>query len=802
MRHDLRFGLRTILSHRWFSAAVVVTLALGIGLNTMVFTLINAALFKPVPLPNGERLVAVGGRNMAEDNHGLWISYPDFRDYRAQQTSLETFEAGANEGAVLAEPGNPPQPFRMSRITSGLFNMLRMRPVLGREFLSSDDKAGAEPVLLIGYGVWKDRYGSSPSVIGRHVRVNEKPATIVGVMPEGFHFPNNEDLWMPLVPTPDLEKRANHALVPFALLKPGVSIAQAQSDLSRIAARLAAEYPDDKGMGVVVDDFHEHYNGGPIKRVFILMLAAVGFVLLIACANVANMMLSRALGRQREISIRAALGASRWRVVRQLLVESVLLSALGGVLGLGLSVLGISWFDLATQDVGKPYWVQFTMDYVVFAYFAGLCILTGFLFGLVPALRSSRVDLNSALKEGTRSAGTRRGGKLASLLVAAQFALTLVLLTGAGIFVRGFLQGLAINPTVPADHLLTAVVRLPKEHYADAAARLRFFQQLHSRIQAIPDVTSDGIASDLPGTGDTDRHIEVETTRLADPAHGPSAAFVLQSPGYFSTINLPLLLGRDFNETDGAPGRLSAIVTKEFKERYWPNAPAIGKRFRIYDKDKPTPEWISVIGVSANIVQNVSDTSHNPVFFLPYRQEAWDGMFVVLRTTGNPTSAAFALRAAVQGLDQDLPLFDVKTLTEAVEHQQWFLRVFGTLFSVFALIALAMASVGIYAVIAQATSRRTQEIGVRMALGATSRNILGLILKRGFIQLSIGLAIGLAVAFPATRLMAKLPFQGSQSNVVLLLALSLLLGAIGIFACWLPARRAATLDPLKAIRYE
>lgn len=802
MTNDLRFAWRMILSHRWFSAAVVVTLALGIGLNTMVFTLINAALFKPVPLPNGERLVAIGGRNIAEDNHGLWISYPDFRDYRAQQSSLETLEAGANEGAVLSEPGNPPQPFRMNRVTSGLFNMIRMRPILGREFLSTDDKQGAEPVVMIGYGVWKERYGGSPSVIGRHVRVNEKPATIIGVMPEGFRFPNNEDLWMPLVPTPDLEKRSNHSLVPFALLKPGVTIAQAQSDFTRIAARLATEYPEDKGMTVSVDDFHEHYNGGPIKRIFVLMLAAVGFVLLIACANVANMMLSRALGRQREISIRAALGASRWRVIRQLLVESVLLSMLGGALGLGLCALGVHWFDLATQNVGKPYWVLFTMDYVVFGYFAGLCLLTGLLFGLAPALRSSRVDLNTALKDGTRSTGTRQGGKLSSLLVAAQFALTLVLLTGAGIFVRSFIEGLAVNPMVPANHILTAVVRLPKEHYSDADARLRFFQQLHSRIQAIPGVVSDGIASDLPGTGDADTHIEIESTRLADPAHGPMASFILQSPGYFANIKLPLLRGRDFNENDGAPGRLSAVVTKEFAERHWPNEPAIGKRFRIYDKDKPTPEWISVIGVSANIVQNVNDTNPNPIFFLPYRQQAWDSMFVVVRTARDPASAAFALRAAVQSLDQDLPLFDVDPLQQVLRHSQWFLVVFGALFSSFALIALAMASVGIYAVIAQATIRRTQEIGVRLALGATSRNILGLILKRGFIQLTIGLAVGLAVAFPSARLMAKLPFQSSQSNVLLLLSVSSLLAVVGIFACWLPARRAAALDPLRAIHYE
>ena len=802
MTRDLRFALRMISSHRWFSAAVIATLALGIGLNTMVFTLVNAALFKAVPLPGGERLVAIQNRNLSHGNATIGTSYPDFRDYRAQASAFEALEAGTQERAVLSERGNPPRLYSMERVSSGLFEMLRLRPILGRGFLPGDDRPGAEPVVLLGFSVWKDRYGGAPSVLGRMVRVNEKPTTIIGVMPEGFKFPENQDVWMPLVSTPEMESRSHRSLQLFGILKRGTVITQANANLEGIARRLAAQHPEaDKGVDVAIETFQQRYNGGPIRLVFLLMQAAVGFVLLIACANVANMMLSRALSRQRELSIRAAMGASRWQVVRQLLIESVLLSALGGVLGLALAALGVHWFDLGSQDVGKPYWVEFTMDYAVFGYFAGLCVFSGLLFGLVPALRSSRVDLVTALKDGTRCAGTRRGGRLASLLVVLQFSLTLVLLTGAGVFVRSFLEHESLNRWAPADRLLTAHIVLPQAHYADTEVRQRFFEQLLPRLRAIPGVMRVAIGSNLPGMGAGERRIEIEHTAIPDPAHGPSAAVLVQSPGYFDTINLPILRGPDFNDTDGATGRRAAIVSREFAERYWPHQTAIGKRFRFYSHDKPG-EWIAVIGVSANMVQQPDEASPNPLLFLPYRQEGYDSMLLLVRCSGNASAAASAVRAAVQKVDQDLPLSEVRTLREAVERQQWYIRLFGTLFSVFALIALVMASVGVYAVMAQATSSRTQEIGVRMALGATSGNILGLVLTRGIKQLIAGMVLGLAAAFAAARLMATLPMHVSGSDPMILVTVSLLLTAVGLFACWIPARKAAVLNPLNAIRYE
>lgn len=798
MVHDLRFALRMIRTHGWFSAAVVATLALGIGLNTMVFTLVNAALFKPVPVPGGARLVALASR--MPGNSGDRLSYPDLLDYRAQARSFTALEGAADQEGVLGEPGIPPQAYHLERTTTGIFSMLHIRPVLGRDFLPSDADPGAAPAVMIGYTVWHNRYANSPSVIGRQVRINEKPATIIGVMPKGFMFPTTVDLWMPLVPTPNDLKRDNRQLQAFGLLRPGTRISAAQAEVAGIANRLAAQFPvTNKNATTLVMSFHERYNGGDIKMIFLLMLASVAFVLLIACANVANMMLSRSVAREREMSIRAALGASRLRIVRQLLIESVLLSILGGLLGLGLATLGVHWFDLATSSVGRPYWVQFTMDYSVFGYFAVLCIFSGILFGIAPALRASRPDLNQVLQEGARSIGRHRGAKLAAVLVVFQFALTLVLLTGAGVFVHSLIKTLDANQSVPSRQLMVARLQLPQDRYKDSAARQRFYDQLLSRLRAIPGVASAALTSNPPGLGSAENPIEIDRQPVTDPAHRPGVAYITASPGYFSTIRLPLLLGRDFNATDGAANHRAAILTRDAAARFWPGQSAIGKRFRIFDDQGKPGDWITVIGVTANLVQDLTDQDPKPLLFVPVQQQDWSGISLAVESTVDPTAA---VRAAVEDLDPSLPLRDVYILNQAVEHQTWYLHLFSKIFLGFALVALLMAAVGIYAVLAQATSRRTQEIGVRIALGASLGNIMLLVMRRGLWQIGAGLALGLAGAFPAARLMASLPIGVSTTDPGIFIAVSLVLTLVGFFACWIPARRAARLDPVKAIRYE
>jgi predicted permease len=796
---DVRYAIRGVLARRWFSAAIIVTLALGIGLNTMVFTLVYAVLFKPVPVPGGSRLVTVQNQNLTRDDHSMPMSYPDFEEYRAQSANLfDSLEAGQFDGGILSESGLTPQQYPMLHATGGIFSMVQAKALLGRAFLPGDDRPGAAPVLVISYNVWKERYAGSSGVIGRHVMVNGLPTTIIGVMPEGFHFPANSDLWIPLVPTTEQAKRDHRTLFGYAILKPGVSMRQADAALNGIAERLAKQFPQDKDLGVSVLTFNQRFNGGQIRIVFLLMLGAVGFVLLIACADVANMMLSRALGRQREMSIRAALGATRWRMVRQLLIESVLLSTAGGVAGLGLAAAGVHWFDAQTAAI-RPYWIYFTMDYSVFGYFAALCILSGLLFGIAPALRSSKADLVGVLKEGVHSVGRRRGGWLSGGLVVFQFALTLVLLTGAGIFVRSLFRSLTVNPFIPGKELTVARLMLPDSRYKDTDARVRFYDQLLPRLRAIPGVSNVSIVSDVPGETPGRQQIELEHAAIANPAKRPWVERVAASPGYLDTIHLPLLRGREFNETDGTANREAAIVTRDAAMRLWPGQDPIGKRFRLFDdKNKPSA-WITVVGICGDMVQGIQDSDPNPLLFLPYRQEGWNNESLVVASASDPLES---MRKVVQSLDAELPLAMPYRLDKLIEHQVWFLSLFGKIFFGFALIAMVMASVGIYAVIAHATSSRTQEIGVRIALGATMRNVMLLVMKRGLWQIAVGLTLGLGAALPVGRLMASLPLGASRSEPAILMLVAVTLACVGVFACWIPARRATGLDPVKAIRYE
>ncbi|MBI4903336.1 MAG: ABC transporter permease [Acidobacteria bacterium] len=802
---DCQFALRMMRKQPWFTLAIVVTLALGIGVNTTVFTLVNAVLFKPLPFPGGERLVMLRGAERMQGRDSEPLSYPNFRDARQQLKSFEALEAIYGESVSLSEKGNPPERYSGARISAGLFPMLHVQPVLGRGFTPDDQKPGAAGKALIGYGVWKDRYGKDTSVVGREVRINDKPSTIVGVMPEGFRFPNNEDLWVSLSPDASWEKRTERRLMPMGILREGVSLPEARAEAAVIGDRLRKEYPqDNKDFTLNVRTFHEVFNGGSIRRIFLLMLGAVGFVLLIACANVANMLLSRAAGRQREMSIRSALGAGRRQLIRQVLVESVLMAVMGGVLGLLLAHWGVAGFSAAVANVGKPYWIQFTFNYVVLGYFAAVCLTAGMLFGLLPALQISNLGLMEALREGSRGTGTRRSGRASGVLVVFQFSLALVLMAGAGLMMRSFLQHQNMNRGYENRDLMHARMSLPAAKYKKPEDRQRFYAALVERLRGVSDVASAAVASSAPGNGGAGWMLDVEGRESTGPNQKrPAVTGVVVSPGYLPTLGLPLLRGRDFVDTDGMTGKEAIIASRKMVAQLWPNGDAIGKRVRIHRERQPAGPWLSVVGISPDIIQDNFKEDADPVMFVPHRQDSWGGLSIIVKAApGKMAGLGLQVRKAVQSMDEDIPLFQVMPLAELIQRQRWQWRVFGSLFLAFAAIAAALSAVGIYAVLSQSAARRTREIGVRMALGARSSDVVRMVMRRGVVQLAIALALGLSAAFGVTRLLQGILYGVNPADPLTFAAVSLSLAAAGLVACWLPARRAARLDPVTALRDE
>jgi putative ABC transport system permease protein len=801
---DLRYAVRMAAKQPWFTAAVVGTLALGIGLNTTVFTLVNGVLFNPLPFPGGDRLVIAQATQAAQGRESVNVSYADWKDFQQAAGSFERLEAYSGMAVTVSERGNPPERFRGGRISSGLFAMLETPPVLGRPLREEDGRAGAENVVLLGYGVWKDRYALDPKVIGRSVRANGEPAVVVGVMPDGFKFPNDEDLWMAAKPDERAGNRGERAFRMIGKLRPGASKAAAQADLAVVARRLEEQYPDShKGYGVGVRTFHEAMNGGPVRLAFLLMMGAVGFVLLIACANVANLLLSRALGREREMAIRLALGASRRQVVRQLLVESVLLAVAGGVLGLGLTLAGVSAFERAVSNVGKPYWVTFPLNATVFGYFALVSVAVGILFGLAPAWQATKTDLNRALQEGAKSAGSVSSGYFSGALVALQFALAVVLLSGAGLMVRSFWAAQNEFAGLAGDHILHARVSLPESRYTSPEARLQFFEKLLPRLRALPDVTAVSLATTTPGGGGDGRRLEIAGQPVAEAERRPAASVIDVGPGYFGMVGTPLQQGREFNEGDGMPGREAVVVSRRFVAKHFPRTNPLGQKLRLFGSDAKAGEWMTIVGVVPEIrMTNPAQGEADPLLYLPHRMGSSGFAALMVRTSGNPATLAGPVRREVQQVDELLPLFDVEPLAETIARSRWHLRVFGTIFSIFGLIALGMAAVGIYAVMAHATGQRTREIGIRLALGAPGGHIVDSVMRRGVVQLGVGMAVGLTAAWFVGRLMTGLLFGVSPEDPTTYLGVAGVLLLAGLAACWAPAQRAARLDPLVALRQD
>ena len=812
---DVRFAGRLLLKDKWFTLVAAIALALGIGVNATVFTFVNAVLIRGLPVPHPDRTMAIDSTDRVR-NRNMPVSYLDFRDWRDASRSFE--QLGAFNGVIanVSDEGQPPERFSGSYVSAISFAIMGQRPVLGRDFAPDEDRPGGAAVVILGHGVWTNRYGSNPSVIGRTVRINDVPTTVIGVMPEGFKFPFNTDLWMPLGMLPRLEEQRRNArqLQVFGLLAPGVTRAQAQSELINISRKIESENPDtNKDIQARVQTFSESQNGGPIRAVFLSLMGAVAFVLLIACANVANLLLSRSTNRAREISVRVSLGASRWRVVRQLLIESVILAVVSGLAGLGIAAIGIRLFDRATMDVGRPYWIQFTMDANVIGFFALICLGTGIIFGLAPALHVSKTDVNEVLKEGGRtgSAGVRARRWTGALMVA-ELTLTVVLLAGAGFMIRNFLNMYSLDLGIDTSKLLTMNLALPDRKYPSLEQRLAFYERLEERLKSNPRIENVAVTSNIPMQGGFLRRLEVDGKPLDQGQQAPNVTMLTIDPRYFDTIGLPLQRGRNLSDEDGMPGREAAIINQRFAALHFPNEDPIGRRITLSidlqggappQGGIPTSLTATVVGIVPNVRQrDFQLPDPDPIAYLPFRTDPRGFMALVVRSQGDPTLMTPILREEVRAIDADLPLFGIRTLDESLAQSRWPFRIFGSMFAIFALIALVLSAVGLYAVTAYAVSQRTQEIGIRMALGAQRNDVSWLFFRGSFNQIGIGLSLGIAGAFGVGQLFSStdLLIQTSSRDPITIGGVAILLATVAIAASIIPAKRATRLDPLIALR--
>jgi putative ABC transport system permease protein len=799
---DVRLSFRTLAKNPGFTAVAVTMLALGIGVNATVFTVTNAVLFKGFPLVDGnDRLLYIS-------NGGCCISYPDFEDIRAQSKSFEGMAVVHGLGKILSDGSGFPENIDVTEISADTFRLVGQRPIRGRDFTSSDEKLGAPAVAILSYGFWQRRYGADPAIIGRTVRMDGTPTTIVGLMAPGFSFPQKIDMWVPLVQTPKVGNRDNtDTWFAFGRLARGVTFQSARTEVETIIKRLETAYPlTDRRWHLGVQNFPEFFIGPNASMVYGSMWGAVGFVLLIACANLANLLLARAMGRSREISVRIALGAGRWRIIRQLLIESLMLSCLGGVLGWWIAKWGVRAYQLAMAQKSSWLIIDYTMDQRVLGYLIAISIGTGLLFGLAPALRLSRLDVNATLKDGGRGAtGGGHGKRLSALLVSGEMALAIVLLAGAGVMIRSFLKIHTADMGVDADKILIGSVELPAVRYPGPEAQIAFVDRLTSRLEAIPGVESVALADALPSWSTPRLPFEFPGdspgSAQADQLRRPKVAALTISPNYFRTLGAAVLLGREFNAADQASGRPVAIVNERFATKFWPAENALGKSPRLIDGKTPQA-WLTVVGVVSNIIENdQTRQTFDPVIYVPYREKPKAAMSVFVRTRVVPGSLATAFRREVHTLDPDLPIYGPFPLTERLE-RYWDSRFYGFLFLIFAAIALLLASIGLYTVIAHSVSERTQEIGIRMAIGATARDIRKLVLMQGVLPLGIGLAIGLAASLAVNRLLKSELVQVSPADPITLVTASAVLVFSATLGCLIPLRRAMRVDPVVALRHE
>ncbi|HET9949399.1 MAG TPA: ABC transporter permease [Longimicrobiales bacterium] len=805
--HDVRYALRRLLEARGFTLAALAALSLAIGANTTVFTFVNAVLLRGLPFDEGERIVAIWSENAQGEQIG-GLSHPDYADLRDELRTLEGLAIAMGASVNLSDDETAPERLQGAYVSAGLFGLLREEPILGRRFSDQDDLPGAEPVMVISESLWRTRYASDRGVLGTTARVNSLPATIVGVMPARMRFPENVDVWIPQGNLPvetGTADRGNHAFQAFGRLAPGVSLEQAREELRAVGARLAEAHPETNAEVLLdLEPYDERVNGSEIRTIFLSLMGAVAFVLLIACANVANLLLAKAAEREREIAVRVSLGATRGRIVRQLLVESVLLAVAAGVVGLALSILGIRWFDSATQNVGKPYWMVFSMDPVVFGFMAAVCLGTALAFGLAPALQVSRTDVNEVLKEGTRGgSGGVRARRWASFLIVNEVILTIVLLSGAGFMMRSFMNLYTLEVGVETEGLLTARIYLPLTKYPDPAGQMRVHQALLDRLEGLPSLPAVTLATAPPLDGGARGPVELDGRAAEDGETPPLAIWLAVSDRYFETLGLEPVQGRVFDRADGAPGSEAVVVNERFVDVHLGGGDPLGRRVRIgaAPGTGPAEGWMSVVGVVPDVRQ-ATNAEPDPVAYVPLRARPTRTPTLLARAAGDQASVVAALRGAMQAVEPDVPLYDVMSLDERLALERWPFRVFGILFGVFAAVALTLSAVGMYSVTANSVVQRTREFGIRTSLGAEPRTISWLALRRVLVHLGIALPVGLAGAYGVGRLLQSLLFGTEAGDPVTLAAIVLVMVSVALLACVAPARRAGRIDPMVALRVE
>jgi len=798
---DLRYGARMLVKKPGFTLIAVITLALGIGANTAIFSVINALLLNPLPFPELDRVVAVWEKGLEVERTETTVA--NYLDWRAQNRSFEHI-AIYRWWAVNMTGIEPPERVTGFLVSPNFLDALGVKPALGRGFQPGEDQPGKDNVAILLHDLWNRRFGGDRNIIGRTVALNGAPCTIIGVMPPEFDYPRGAEVLTPLVITPELARnRENHAYLSVGRLKQSVSLAQARRDLETIDARLEQEYPaTNKGRGARVYPLLDD-TVRPYRTSLLMLTGAVGFVLLIACANVANLLLVRAAGRRREMAIRAALGANRWRVTRQLLAESIALALISGAVGVLLALWGIALLRSA-MGVQAQYisgWNNLGIDVAALGFTLGLSALTGVLFGLAPVAQVSVLGLNEALKEGGKGTTGDRLQSLRNLLVIVEVALSLTLLIGAGLLMKNFWRLLHANPGFNPTSVLTMRLTLTAAKYNDLTQPASFARELDRRVAALPGIESVGLVNHIPLAGsNSSGSFLIEGAPEPPPGQRYSGRFRACTPDYFRTLGITLKTGRGFTAQDNIGAPLVVIINETLERRYWPNGDAIGKRIRFIGPPEQSP-WMQIVGV-VNDVKHLLDETVTPEYYLPFNQLPVRSLYVAARTKTDPLALASAIRNEVLAIDKGQPVSEVRTM-EQVRSQSVTLYSFSSaLLGIFAAIALTLAAVGIYGVMSYAVTQRTREIGLRLALGAQASDALRLVIGRGMKLTLIGVTVGLVASLALTRLMKNLLIGVTATDPLTFAAIALLLMAVGLLACWIPARRATKVDPLIALKAE